>query len=76
MQVPLFKIYWDNNDVERVTSVIKKGSYWAIGPEIKEFEKLCAAIFSSAGVHAGVGGHIRYYMDNYYDEAKNGGLAL
>jgi perosamine synthetase len=42
MQVPLFKIYWDNNDIEQVTSVIKKGSYWAIGPEIKEFEKRCA----------------------------------
>ncbi len=41
MQVPLFKIYWDNNDIEQVTSVIKKGSYWAIGPEIKEFEKRC-----------------------------------
>jgi len=42
MQIPLFKIYWDNNDIEQVTSVIKKGGYWAIGPEIKEFEKRCA----------------------------------
>lgn len=41
-QIPLFKIYWDDNDVERVTSVIKKGSYWATGPEIKEFEKQVA----------------------------------
>jgi perosamine synthetase len=41
-QVPLFKIYWDDNDIERVTSVIKKGAYWAIGPEIKEFEKRVA----------------------------------
>ncbi len=42
MQIPLFKIYWDNNDIERVTSVIKKGAYWAVGPEIKEFEKRAA----------------------------------
>lgn len=42
MQIPLFKIYWDNNDIEQVTSVIKKGSYWATGPEIKEFEKQAA----------------------------------
>jgi perosamine synthetase len=42
MQIPLFKIYWDNNDIEQVTSVIKKGSYWALGPEIKEFEKQAA----------------------------------
>jgi perosamine synthetase len=37
--IRLFKIYWDEQDVEKVASVIKKGLYWAIGPEIKEFEK-------------------------------------
>lgn len=37
--VPLFKIYWDQEDIDRVTAVIKKGGYWAIGPEIQEFEK-------------------------------------
>ncbi len=42
MQIPLFRIYWDNNDIEQVTAVIKKGGYWAIGPEIKEFEKKAA----------------------------------
>ena len=41
-KIPLFKIYWDNDDIERVTSVIKKGAYWAIGPEIKEFENRVA----------------------------------
>lgn len=41
-QIPLFKIYWDDNDVEKVTSIIKKGAYWAIGPEIKEFESRLA----------------------------------
>jgi perosamine synthetase len=40
--IPLFKIYWDEHDVEKVSSVIKKGMYWAIGPEIKEFEKKVA----------------------------------
>jgi perosamine synthetase len=40
--IPLFKIYWDEHDVEKVTSVIKRGMYWAIGPEIKEFEKKVA----------------------------------
>jgi perosamine synthetase len=37
--IPLFKIYWDDQDIEKVTSVVKRGMYWAIGPEIKEFEK-------------------------------------
>jgi perosamine synthetase len=40
--IPLFKIYWDEHDVEKVSSVIRKGMYWAIGPEIKEFEKKVA----------------------------------
>jgi len=40
--IPLFKIYWDEEDIERVTAVIRKGGYWAIGPEIKEFEKIVA----------------------------------
>ena len=25
--IPLFKIYWDDQDIEKVTSVIKKGMY-------------------------------------------------
>ena len=36
---PLFDIYWDENDLESITNVIKRGSFWAIGPEINEFEK-------------------------------------
>ena len=40
--IPLFKIYWDARDVERVTSVVKKGMYWAIGPEVREFERKIA----------------------------------
>jgi perosamine synthetase len=40
--IPLFKIYWDEKDVERVTSVIKRGMHWAIGPDIPEFERRIA----------------------------------
>lgn len=40
--IPLFKIYWDEEDIERVTAVIRKGGYWATGPEIREFEKMAA----------------------------------
>ena len=36
---PLFDIYWDEKDLESITNVIKRGSFWAIGPEINEFEK-------------------------------------
>ena len=41
-KIPLYKVYWDENDVEAVTKVIKRGTYWAIGPEIEEFERVVA----------------------------------
>jgi len=41
-KIPLFKTYWDETDIESVTNVIKSGSYWATGPEIKEFEEKIA----------------------------------
>ena len=37
-KVPLYKIFTDDEDVELVNNVIKRGRYWAIGPEIEEFE--------------------------------------
>lgn len=43
MKIPLFKIYWDDEDIEAVTRAIKRGSYWATGSEIKEFEEMIAA---------------------------------
>lgn len=42
MNIPLFKIYWDDVDVNRVTAILKRGMHWAIGPEIKEFERKVA----------------------------------
>ncbi|MBU4189367.1 MAG: DegT/DnrJ/EryC1/StrS family aminotransferase [Candidatus Thermoplasmatota archaeon] len=38
-KIPLFKIYWDNEDIKMVNNAIKKGMFWAIGPEIEKFEK-------------------------------------
>ena len=37
-KIPLFKIFWDEQDVARVTSVIRRGTFWATGPEVREFE--------------------------------------
>jgi len=42
MKIPLFKIYSDNEDIDAVKKVIEKGSFWAIGTEIEEFEKKIA----------------------------------
>ena len=41
-KIPLFEIYTDKDDIKSVEKVIKRGSYWAAGPEIIEFEKLLA----------------------------------
>jgi len=38
-KLPLYKIYTDEEDVDLITNVIKRGTNWAIGPEIEEFEK-------------------------------------
>jgi dTDP-4-amino-4,6-dideoxygalactose transaminase len=41
-KIPLFKIYWDQEDIDSVSKVIKRGSYWATGPEISELENKIA----------------------------------
>ena len=38
-KIPLFKINVSPSDVSAVTSVIKRGTDWACGPEITQFEK-------------------------------------
>jgi len=38
MKIPLFKIYWDREDVKMVNSVIKKGAFWAGGTTIDKLE--------------------------------------
>jgi dTDP-4-amino-4,6-dideoxygalactose transaminase len=39
VQIPLFKIYSDEKDLQSVNSVIKSGMYWAIGSSVSKFEK-------------------------------------
>jgi perosamine synthetase len=42
-KIPLFKIYWEKEDVALVRDAIKKGMYWAIGPNIEKFEEKISA---------------------------------
>lgn len=37
-KIPLFKIYWDAKDTTAVTRVIRRGTYWTMGPEIDQLE--------------------------------------
>lgn len=39
-KIPLFKIYWDEDDVNHVTKEIQSGMNWAVGQQVKEFEAL------------------------------------
>ena len=38
-KIPLYKIYSDEEDVNLITKIIKRGKQWAMGPEIEELEK-------------------------------------
>ena len=42
VKIPLYRVYWDEDDVEAVTRVIRRGGYWTLGPEIREFERMLA----------------------------------
>ena len=37
-KIPLYKIYTDDEDLNLITKIIKRGNNWALGPEIQEFE--------------------------------------
>lgn len=39
VDIPLFRIYWNDEDIRFVDKVIRSGQYWCIGAEIEELEK-------------------------------------
>jgi perosamine synthetase len=39
-KIPLFKIYWDQEDIEMVKEAISRGMFWAIGPNIEKLEQM------------------------------------
>ena len=61
-EIPLFKIYWDDEDIEMVKQSIQRGMNWAAGPNIEKFEgmlseylgrRYCAAFNSgTSALHA------------------------
>ncbi|OPX96503.1 MAG: UDP-4-amino-4-deoxy-L-arabinose--oxoglutarate aminotransferase [Syntrophorhabdus sp. PtaB.Bin027] len=36
--IPLFKIYYDNDDIRAIKEVISSGMNWAVGPNVTQFE--------------------------------------
>ena len=41
--IPLFKMYWDEDDVTSVSDAIRSGMNWAVGPDVSAFEEEIAA---------------------------------
>ena len=41
-KIPLYKVYWDEDDVKGITETIRRGMFWAIGPNVEEFERRVA----------------------------------
>jgi perosamine synthetase len=37
-KIPLFRIYWDDEDVKMVTEAVRRGAFWAIGPNVARLE--------------------------------------
>ena len=46
-KIPLFKIYYDNSDVDYVCKVLKSGLFWATGEYVRKFEKLISDYIGS-----------------------------
>jgi len=38
-KIPLFKMYWDEEDVSAVSEAIRSGMNWAVGPNVAKFEE-------------------------------------
>jgi perosamine synthetase len=51
-KIPLFRIFWDENDVDAVSGAIRAGMDWAIGPAVESFESALAARLGVAHVLA------------------------
>jgi len=47
MRIPLFKIYWDEEDLRATADAISSGMRWCIGPHVEEFERKIAAYLNS-----------------------------
>jgi len=42
VKIPLYRIYWDEEDINAVSQVIRRASWWTKGVEINEFEEKIA----------------------------------
>jgi len=65
--IPLFKMYWDQDDIETVNTAIRSGMNWAVGANVTQFENELAAYIGmkycltfnsgTSALHAGLIAH-------------------
>ena len=46
-KIPLYKIYTDDEDIQLITKIIRRGTQWALGPEVEEFEQSISSYVNS-----------------------------
>jgi perosamine synthetase len=46
-KIPLFKMFWDEDDIQSVNNVIRSGMNWASGPDVQAFEDEIAGYIGS-----------------------------
>lgn len=46
-KIPLFKMYCDDDDIQSVVSILKRGMFWGLSNETLQFEKMLAEITGS-----------------------------
>jgi len=66
-KIPLFKIYWDQDDIDTVNTALRSGMNWAVGANVTKFEeeiaefigtKYCLTFNSgTSALHAGLIAH-------------------
>ncbi len=73
-KIPLYKIFTDTEDIRYISGVLKRGTDWAIGPEIEKFEtslaqyigrKYCIAF--NSGTSAGHAALIALGINNSFE---------
>ena len=51
-RIPGFRIDWNEKDIASVSEVIRRGFYWAEGPEIAQFEEALGSMYGGSRVLA------------------------
>lgn len=46
-RIPLFKMFWDDSDLQSIARTLTRGSHWASGPEIQTFEEMISRYIGS-----------------------------